>query len=90
MNLDTLTKRMTVGINHGLNRHHSEGVRTMNATYYVSCVPTNKFIIPQGQGHIEYCFDRRKEYKSFQTAPTELLVWNFDKWYIDLDKDQLE
>ena len=63
---------------------------SMNATYCVSCAPTDRFIIPQGQGQIDYCFGQRKQCKSVQIAPTEWLVWIFDEWYLDLDKDQCE
>ena len=90
MSLDTSTKRTTGGINHRLNRCHSKAVQAMNATYYVSYAPTNKFIIQQGQGQIGYCFDHWKMCKSVQIAPTKWLVWNFDERYIDLDKDQFD
>ena len=82
-------KRMSGGANHQDNCHH-ETVRAMNATYYASCAPTSEFIIHKGQGQLDYCFDRREQCKSVKIAPTRWLVWNFEKWYLDLDKDQCE
>ena len=90
MGLDTSTKRMIWGINIRLDRRHNEAIRVMNSTYYASCAPTNEYIIPEGQGQIDHCYDLRLQCKSVQIGPTKWLVWNFDEWYLDLNPDQVE
>ena len=88
MSLDKSTKRMIGGINDRLNRRHSKALQEMNSTYYASCAPTNDYVIQEGQGQIDHCFDLRLQCKSTQIAATKWLVWNFDEWCVDKECDQ--
>ena len=47
-------------------------------------MPTNDYIIQEGQGQIDWCFSQKLDCKSAQVSPTQFLVWNLDEWGLDL------
>lgn len=88
MNMDRATRRMIKGINKRLDRRRAVAHRKMNMSYLASRSHINDYVIKEGQGQIDYEFDRRLTMKSVQLTPELSVAWDFDSWINDMDANQ--